>query len=91
MLGRLKLTVDQCIDEYKELGEAIFAHPRKAHVQNKLWLCSKFDWRNVESVMNQVVDRYRPLDGTNQNDLGQGPWRRFKEQLPGNSHPHCKA
>jgi len=91
MLGRLKLTVDDCISEYETFGEAIFAHPRKAHVQNKLWLCSKFDWRNLERVMREVVEKYKLPDGADQNDLGQGPWKKFKEQPPEDGIHRCKT
>jgi len=90
MLGRLKLTVDQCLEEYKIIGEAIFAHPRKVHVKNKLWLCSKFDWRNVERAMTQVVRKYA-LNGANQNDLGQGPWQKFKDEVPQDGDHCCKT
>ncbi|EPE34619.1 FabD/lysophospholipase-like protein [Glarea lozoyensis ATCC 20868] len=89
MLGRLKLTVDECIEQYEIIGETIFAHPRRFHVQNKLWLCSKFDWRNVEGALTQVVNKYAP-NGLNQNDLGQGPWTKFREQVTDGEH-HCKT
>jgi hypothetical protein len=89
MLGRLKLTVDQCLDEYRTLVEAMFAYPREAHVWNKPE--SKFDYRNVENVMDQVVEKYKLPDMVDQDHLDPRPWKNFKEQSPTDGRQHCKT
>jgi hypothetical protein len=33
MLGRLRMTVDQCIDEYETLAGEVFGNPRKLHLR----------------------------------------------------------
>src|SRR5271167_737922 len=83
MLGRLNLTVDECLQEYEQLGAEVFAHPRRAHVHNRLWAGSKYDSLRFERVIKDVVSRHknpRPPDeqeGELEADLG--PWRNFSQ------------
>lgn len=89
MLGRLNLAVETCLAEFRILGEHIFGHPRKAHVQNKLWAGSKYDFQRLEAVVKQVVDKYKRLE--DQDDLGGGPWKVFKQEPPGDGVHLCKT
>ena len=97
LLGRLNLTVEECLDEYRNLGSEIFAHPRRVHAHNRLWAGSKYDYRRFETLVHGVVGRHkRPqppedADGTVDEDLGRGKWLYFKEDEPEKGSHHCKT
>jgi hypothetical protein len=95
MLGRLNLTVDECLEEYKRLGAEVFAHPRKAHAHNRLWAGSKYDYRKFEDVIEGVVRRYKRPRPSNEEegefDADLGPWKLFKDPpLPLGQH-YCRT
>ncbi|KAL9003436.1 MAG: hypothetical protein Q9188_003686 [Gyalolechia gomerana] len=56
MLSRLRMTVDDCINEYKTLGQKIFGHPRPLAFGAILW--HKFDYRVLERVLQSVIARH---------------------------------
>ena len=56
MLARLRMTVDECIGEYKTLGEKIFGHPRPISSGGTLW--HKLDCKVFEKVIRDVTARY---------------------------------
>ncbi|KAL9025382.1 MAG: hypothetical protein Q9196_005780 [Gyalolechia fulgens] len=56
MLSRLRMTVDDCISEYKTLGQKIFGHPRPLAFGAILW--HKFDYRVLERVLRSAVTRH---------------------------------
>ena len=56
MLSRFRMTVDECILEYKRLGERIFGHPRYLATGAVLW--HKFDFRVLEAVIQDVTARH---------------------------------
>ncbi|KAL8670970.1 MAG: hypothetical protein Q9168_004518 [Polycauliona sp. 1 TL-2023] len=56
MLSRLRMTVDDCINEYKTLGQRIFGNPRPFAFGAVMW--HKFDYRVLEEVIKNVTRRH---------------------------------
>ncbi|KAE8450481.1 hypothetical protein EG329_006211 [Mollisiaceae sp. DMI_Dod_QoI] len=58
MLGRLRMSVDECIKEYKKLSSDIFGHPRLASVRGPIpWLRDKYDGKTIQRAVEDVVER----------------------------------
>lgn len=58
MLGRLRMSIDDCIVEYETLGPKVFAHPRWFHLRTPLfWPRDKYDHRSLEKAIRGVIDR----------------------------------
>jgi hypothetical protein len=60
MLSRLRMTVDDCIQEYLNLGGRIFGKPRRIHqlVKPLFWLNrTKYDAKVLENVIQDVTNR----------------------------------
>ena len=56
MLSRLRMTVDDCIEEYKTLGEKIFGHPRRMAKGGFPW--HRFSAKVLEDVIRDVTSRH---------------------------------
>lgn len=56
MLSRFRMTVDDCIEEYKTLGERIFGHPRPLAKGAFLW--HKFCAKDFEEVIRDLTLRH---------------------------------
>ncbi|KAL8907085.1 MAG: hypothetical protein Q9207_001626 [Kuettlingeria erythrocarpa] len=56
MLSRLRMSVDDCISEYKTLGQKIFGSPRPLAFGAVMW--HKFDARVLEEVIHSVTARH---------------------------------
>ncbi|KAL8756030.1 MAG: hypothetical protein Q9184_004630 [Pyrenodesmia sp. 2 TL-2023] len=56
MLSRLRMTVDDCITEYKTLGQKIFGHPRPLAFGAVMW--HKFDAGALEEAIQSVTARH---------------------------------
>ncbi|KAL8957751.1 MAG: hypothetical protein Q9193_005056 [Seirophora villosa] len=56
MLSRLRMTVDDCISEYKSFGQKIFGRPRPGAHGGILW--HKFDYNTLEKVIQDVTERH---------------------------------
>lgn len=56
MLSRLRMSVDECIAEYKSLGQKVFGHPRPLCKGGFPW--HKFDCKALEEVVESVTARY---------------------------------
>ncbi|KAL8992576.1 MAG: hypothetical protein Q9169_006992 [Polycauliona sp. 2 TL-2023] len=56
MLSRLRMTVDDCINEYKTLGQKIFGNPRPLAFGAVMW--HKFDYKVLEEVIKSVTRRH---------------------------------
>lgn len=56
MLSRFRMTVDDCIDEYKSLGGKVFGHPRPMAKGAILW--HKFSAQKLEQVIQNVTSRH---------------------------------
>ncbi|KAF7865472.1 hypothetical protein EAF04_006447 [Stromatinia cepivora] len=58
MLSRLRMSIDDCIQEYENLGEKIFGQPRKLSMRGPIpWNREKYDHRKLEEVIKDVVKR----------------------------------
>ena len=57
MLSRLRMSVDECIEEYKNLGQKVFGHPRRFALKGLIW--HKYDYRVLEKVVRDVTARYK--------------------------------
>ena len=58
MLGRLELTAQRCIDNYRGLIPNIFGRPRIFHVHNRTWLRSKYNGDRLETEIENIVRHY---------------------------------
>lgn len=56
MLSRFRMTVDDCIEEYKTLGKKIFGHPRRMAIGGFPW--HRFKARVLEDVIRDVTSRH---------------------------------
>lgn len=56
MLSRFRMTVDDCIEEYKTLGKKIFGHPRRMAKGGFPW--HRFNARVLEDVIRDVTSRH---------------------------------
>jgi len=56
MLSRLRMTVDDCLQEYEALGGKIFGHPRPFSIKGVLW--HKFNHRRLKKAVKQVTSRH---------------------------------
>lgn len=59
MLGRLRMGVDECLEEYRNLGGDIFGHPRWFSMRGPLLFPGreKYDGRRLQAAVEKVVER----------------------------------
>ncbi|KAH6970848.1 acyl transferase/acyl hydrolase/lysophospholipase [Ilyonectria sp. MPI-CAGE-AT-0026] len=58
MLGRLRMTVDEALDQYAEFGNKVFGKPRWFHERSLLWYPrAKFSCRKTRDAFKSVVYR----------------------------------
>ncbi|KAK5725221.1 hypothetical protein LTR17_013173 [Elasticomyces elasticus] len=63
MLGRLRMTADECLQEYKRIGNEVFGKPRLLHrLTFGLAKRSKYDHTALERVFKSVLEK-RTSDG----------------------------
>ncbi|MCJ1456642.1 hypothetical protein MMC28_007004 [Mycoblastus sanguinarius] len=56
MLGRLRMSIDECISEYETLGAKVFGHSRLLHLRSPLfWPRDKYNHLNLEKVVKELV------------------------------------
>ena len=61
MLGRLRMTVDECIADYERLGGEVFGHSRWFHLRSPLLFPrDKYNHKTLERVVQEVVKRRSP-------------------------------
>ena len=63
MLGRLRMNIDDCIEEYETLGRKVFAKSRLFHVKSipPFWFPrEKYNHRTLETVIQEMIDRRIP-------------------------------
>lgn len=66
MLARLRMNVDECLNEYTELAKEVFGKHRWASYRFSpfFWLCAKYSGKRLEAVVNKVVrDHLREGEG----------------------------
>ncbi|KAI9775008.1 MAG: hypothetical protein M1839_001608 [Geoglossum umbratile] len=57
MLGRLCMSVQEALEEYKDFGNEVFGSPRWRHERSLLWLPrSKYATRNVRGAILKVIE-----------------------------------
>ena len=52
MLGRLRMSIDQCIKNYPSMAAKIFSNPR---LQFKGWPKAKYDAKRLEEAISDIV------------------------------------
>ncbi|KAH0537476.1 hypothetical protein FGG08_005739 [Glutinoglossum americanum] len=58
MLSRLRMNIDDCIEEYEMLGGEVFGHPRIASIRGPIpAFRDKYDGAQVKRVVERVVSR----------------------------------
>lgn len=58
MLSQYRMTVEDCIDEYKKMGSAVFGKPRRLHAANwPLTDRTKFSTKRLEGAFEDVIHR----------------------------------
>jgi hypothetical protein len=58
MLGRLRMSVDDCMLEYEKLSDDIFGHPRWASVKGPIpWLRDKYNGETIQKAVEDVISR----------------------------------
>lgn len=62
MLGRLSMTVDECLEAYEVLSERVFGNPRWLHFQNALIFNprDKYNPRELEKVICEIIKQRDP-------------------------------
>jgi hypothetical protein len=56
MLGRLRLSVDQALDQYKAFGNEVFGKPRRWHERSPFWYPrAKYSSRKTGEAFQNVV------------------------------------
>jgi hypothetical protein len=58
MLSRLRMSVDECLEEYASLAEKVFGHSRWASYRFTpfFWPCAKYSKETLEQVVKNVVE-----------------------------------
>ena len=74
MLGRLLMTVDECIAAYETLADGVFGHPRRFHIRRPPWIPrNKYNHRDLENIIKGIVEK---------NDHSGNPSALFRQPLP---------
>ncbi|OCL08373.1 FabD/lysophospholipase-like protein [Glonium stellatum] len=61
ILGRLRMGIDECIEEYEKFGGEIFGHPRWASIRGPIpFLRDKYSGERLQNVIEDVVARRLP-------------------------------
>ena len=67
MLGRLRMSIDDCIEEYETLGGKVFGRSRWFHLRSipPFWLPrEKYNHETLESVIQSLIERRIPKIGS---------------------------
>ena len=65
MLGRLVMTVDECLEAYENLVDRVFGHPRILHIRNSLYPKDKYNEKMLEDVVRDIVRQRDPRGSSN--------------------------
>lgn len=60
MLGRLRMSVDECLSGYAEMARRVFGKPRFASYRFSplFWFCAKYSGNRLREVVKDVVDEH---------------------------------
>lgn len=67
MLGRLRMTADQCIAKYPEMARQIFSNPNRWQIKGHPK--AKYDAKPLEDAINDIV-KIRTKENANANMKG---------------------
>lgn len=84
MLGRLRMSVSECLMQYETFGAKIFGKPRWLHARTGfiLWDRPKYSSSAFRAAIGEVVRQKRnPETGTVSLD-GSGTWKTFAQPDP---------
>lgn len=71
MLGRLHMTVDECLEAYENMADFVFGHPRPLHIRKPPWIpVDKYDHRRLERIIKDIVKERSP-SGHNSTEFRQ--------------------
>ncbi|KAF2195450.1 FabD/lysophospholipase-like protein [Zopfia rhizophila CBS 207.26] len=70
MLGRLRMTVPQCLELYRAVGNDLFGHRR-----NVLPLATKYHHRPLEKAVQRIVKEYCKYHGDSCDGKDWHPWK----------------
>jgi hypothetical protein len=58
MLSRLRMNIDDCLLEYKTMGQVIFGKPRTWSIRGPLFFPKeKYDHKNLQRAIEDVINR----------------------------------
>jgi hypothetical protein len=77
MLGRFRMTVIDCMQEYERLGSQIFANPRPLRML--LTKQTKYDTEAAEQVFKDVVNRRQEMTDGPQGHINRPRYPSAKE------------
>lgn len=77
MLGRLRMTVPQCLEIYRDVGDNLFGKRR-----NMLPLATKYHHKPLEKAVQRIVKEYCKHHGDNCKGDDWHPWRANMEDDP---------
>ena len=61
MLGRLHMTVEECLEVYENLADHVFGHPRHLHIRRPPWIPrDKYDHSRLEEIIKEIVSQRSP-------------------------------
>ena len=60
MLGRLQMTVEECIERFLAYSDEIFAHPRLSAKLLGPFSASKFDEEKIQQATRRLVNDFDP-------------------------------
>ncbi|MCJ1461612.1 hypothetical protein MMC07_000209 [Pseudocyphellaria aurata] len=80
MLGRLRMSVHDCLSEYRQIAESLFGNPRFASTKSALyWPQPKYDHHPFESQFESLLRRYdktfsgvKPQESLLESDFNRG-------------------
>ena len=76
MLGRLHMTVDECLATYEKSAERVFGHPRRFHIRKPPWIPrDKYNHEPLERVIKEIVTQRNPSGS------GSTPFRQPNESM----------
>lgn len=84
MLGRLQMTVDECIESFKAYGEDVFTRARLIHTLQLPFLFlnrPKYGEKSIRRAIEKVVQRHEP-------DREKQVWKQYTFAA---SHDQCRT
>lgn len=84
ILGRLQMTVEECIESFKAYSNDVFTHARFVHTLQFPFLFldrPKYGDKSVRKAIENVVQKYEP-------DPGKKLWRQYSFAA---SHDRCRT